>query len=407
MQHYSELSENERQLIEINRSIRNQVLLTRHCRPTPLNSREASGIEIGHVNSGVIYANTSGHNLMIKDALGTPIIIPAMSVDIKFSGLQRQPWMKPDKLYIIRFSNFDASVLIKHHCGQAEEASRDAVDTYNSLCNKAASTNSPHFQHLSQGVRNGIYDDYKRITSGMPFPVAGFTVQEVSISDLSMDQATYIEAADVVVAMIEYREVHDGLYKELKYRGDLIHPSVSGLTASQMHMLKNSKDTSTYFREIKVLDNKRSYEDTCVYVSDFNGCSALTVQYDSSVSGPTIVVTEKDKETGSLITKLIPLDEGESVGVFKTEAAALNSCPSYIKNAAEKLKEIEKTISEVEHKSRVQDLRERINTAERKEFINKTNERANRHEGLKTATQFATAFAAVLAAFATFIRVVS
>jgi hypothetical protein len=407
MQHYSELSEHERQLIEINRSINNNVLLTRHCRPVALSAAEAKSIEIGHVNSGVIYANTSEQNLIIKDAVGMPIIIAAKNVDRRLSGIPRLPWMKPDNLYVIRFNSFDASALIQHHRGRIDEIATDTVNAYTGLCSRSPSAESPHQQFIEHGLRQNIYKEVKPIADGLPTPITGFTVQEIKITDLSKDKATYIEAADVVVAMIEYREVHDGLYRELKYRGDLYHPSVCGLTSSQMHMLKNSKDGGTYFREIKVLDNKRSYENMYVYVSDFNGITPLIVQYDSSVTAPTIVVTEKDKETGALSTRLVSLEEGHTVGVFKTEAAAQNSCPTYIKNATEKIKEAEKTISEAEHRMKVQDIRERINTAERKEFINKTSERANHHEGLKIAAQLATSFAAILAALATIIKLVN
>lgn len=407
MQHYSELSESERQLIEINRSIRNQVLLTRHCRPHALSRQEASGIEIGHVNQGVIYANTSDKNLIIKDALGLPIVIASNNVDRRHAGIPRLPWMKKDKLYIIRFNSFDASTLVNYHHGHINEIAADTTNAYNGLCLRTSTVESPHQSHMTHGIRQNIYDEIKAIADGMPTPATGFTVQEVPVLELSVEQATYIEAADIVLAIVEYRDACDGLYKELKYRGDLFHPSVSGLTSSQMHMLKNSDNTGTYFREIKVLDNKRTYEDVYVYVADYNGATPLNVQYDSSVSEPTIVVTEKDRETGSLVTKHIRLDDGHIVGVYKTSSAAENNSPTHIKNAVEKMREAEKTIQDAEHKAKIQDIRERINSAERKDIINKTNERSNRYEGLKLTAQVLTSIAAVLAAITTIFRIVN
>ncbi len=409
MQYYQnnpDLNEDERQLIEINRAIRNHVILTRSCRPLPLSQSEAKGIELGSVNSGVIYANTSSCSVMIKDSSGLPAVIGPKSVDRRFSMFSRKSWMKEDMLYIIKFNQFDASGLVKDYCASPEEIAGDVINTYTALHNGITHGDSPHHEGLAHGFRKAINDEYKSIYDDMPTPVASFTVLEVPISFLSQDCSNYIQAADVVVAVLFYKEMSDGLYKELRYRGDFIHPSSSALTATQMHLLKSHRDDSSYFREVKVFDNKNLYKDSFVFVADYNGVYSLKVHYDKNVSGPTIVVTEKNKETGKIETQHIPLNEGEAIGVFMTLGDAQGHCPAYVKNVHEKIKTAEKMVSEAEHDKKVNELREKLNSVDRKEINNKKTESNDTYERMKTVAQLATAIAAIVAAIATIIRVV-
>lgn len=399
-------NEDERQLIEINRAIRNDTVLTRHCRPMPLSDHELKGVDFGCASIGVAYANTSDMNMMIKDSSGMPIVVAAKNVDQQFTMFPRKPWMRPDMLYIIKFNRFDASRLIKEYKDQKEAIADDAIKAYTSLYNGVSYGDSPHHDGLASGLRRSITDNYREIYDEITTPVTGATVVEIPISKLSLNNSTYIQSSDVVVAVLQYHDVHDGLYSELKYRGDFIHPSTSALTATQMHLLKSPKQDSSYFREVKVFDNKLLYKESYVFVADYSGITTLRVHYDKNVTGPTIVVTQKNKESGQIETSHVSLDNGATVGVFMTMEDARAHCPAFIKSVHEKIKTAEKMMSEADHQSKINEIKEKMNAAERRDINNKKTEVSDKYERIRTVTHLASAVAAVLAAATAFLRVI-